>query len=257
MIAMYFFKMRRAALLLQNLTGATTPSAAARPVSGSVAQAQPPSITAAASTRAPSKKWSGQLRVGRIFQETPDVKTFRLMNPIGGVLPFEYLPGQFITVAVPVSGGGGAGSDGKTGGVARRSYTIASSPTHHDFAEITVKHAPAPAAGIAPGIVSGYLHSQVREGDLLEFSGPAGSFIFTGRECKCILLIAGGVGITPLMSVLRYLLDRSWTGEIFLIYGCRTPQDIIFREELEYLQRRHPKCPTLHRATSTSAARCR
>lgn len=42
------------------------------------------------------------------------------------------------------------------------------------------------------------------------------------------------------MSVLRYLLDRSWSGDIFLLYGCRTPDDIIFREELEYLQRRHP-----------------
>src|SRR5690606_612001 len=43
----------------------------------------------------------------------------------------------------------------------------------------------------------------------------------------------------PLMSVLRYLLDRSWSGEIFLIYGCRSPADIIFREELDYLRGRH------------------
>jgi ferredoxin-NADP reductase len=99
--------------------------------------------------------------------------------------------------------------------------------------EITVKHKEG-------GEVSGFLHTGVREGDLLELSAPSGSFTFTGRECKCILLIGGGVGITPLMSVLRYLTDRSWPGDIFLLYSCRTPQDIIFREELEYLQRRHP-----------------
>jgi len=150
------------------------------------------------------------------------VKTFRLMNPLGGVLPFSYLPGQFLTVTVPI--------DDKP---VKRSYTIASSPTQHDYAEITVKHEEG-------GEVSGHLHNHVQEGDLLESSGPSGSFIFTGRECKCILLIGGGVGITPLMSVIRYLTDRSWPGDIFLVYSCHSPRDIIFREELDYLQRRHP-----------------
>jgi ferredoxin-NADP reductase len=162
------------------------------------------------------------LRVGRIFQETPDVKTFRLMNPLGGVLPFSYLPGQFLTVAVLINSK-----------PVKRSYTIASSPTQHDYVEITVKHEEG-------GEVSGHLHTHVQEGDLLESSGPSGSFIFTGRECKCILLIGGGVGITPLISVIRYLTDRSWPGDIFLVYSCHTPRDIIFREELDYLQRRHP-----------------
>jgi ferredoxin-NADP reductase len=160
--------------------------------------------------------------VSRIFEEAPDVKTYRLMNPLGGVLPFSYLPGQFLSVTVvPESV------------PAKRGYTIASSPTQHDYVEITVKHKEG-------GLVSGFLHDRVKEGDLLDVSGPSGTFTFTGRECKCILLIGAGVGITPLMSVLRYLTDRSWPGDIFLIYGCRTPQDIIFREELEYLERRHP-----------------
>src|SRR6266496_771425 len=156
--------------------------------------------------------------VGRIFQETSDVKTLRLMNPLGGPLPFTYLPGQFITVALA--------PDNQ---LVKRSYTIASSPTQHDYVEITVKHE-------NEGIVSGFLHNHVKEGDLLDFSGPSGFFTFTGRECKCILLIAGGVGITPLMSVLRYLTDRSWPGDVFLLYCIKTPRDIIFREELDYLQ---------------------
>jgi ferredoxin-NADP reductase len=144
------------------------------------------------------------------------------MNPLGGVLPFNYLPGQFLTFTVL--------TDGKP---VKRSYTIASSPTRQDYAEITVKHKEG-------GEVSGYLHNLVQEGDLLECSAPSGSFIFTGRECKCILLIGGGVGITPLMSVIRYLTDRSWPGDIFLLYSCRTPQDFIFRHELDYLRGRYP-----------------
>jgi glycine betaine catabolism B len=229
---MYFHKMRRAAQLLQGLTGGIPPAS----TTVAVASATPMPASASAGWRVTSpvpmtdearvpvhpSKWSGNLRVGRIFQETPDVKTFRLMNPLGGVLPFTYLPGQFLTVTVT--------SDGTP---VKRSYTIASSPTQHDYAEITVKHEEG-------GVVSGVLHARVQEGELLECSGPSGSFIFTGRECTCILLIGGGVGITPLMSVLRYLTDRAWPGDIFLIYGCKSPRDIIFREELEYLQRRHP-----------------
>ncbi len=214
MVAMYFFKMRRAALLLQGLTGGLPP-----PSSAGAAAA--PAAAAPSRPAAPGK-WAGHLRVGRIFEETPDVKTFRLMNPLGGVLPFDFLPGQFLTVVAPV--------DGKP---VKRGYTIASSPTQHDYAEITVKHEPG-------GVVSGYLHERVKEGDLLECAGPAGSFIFTGRECRCILLIGGGVGITPMMSVLRYLTDRSWPGDIYLIYGIHSPHDFIFREELAYLGRRHP-----------------
>lgn len=240
MLWMYFHKMGRAAHLLQSLTGGG-PSV---PVAGISAPARVPPFDAQLGTAvhlgsaAPATpgKWSGKLRVGRIFQETPNVKTYRLMNPLGGVLPFSYLPGQFLTLTVA--------PDGKP---VRRGYTIASSPTQHDYAEITVKHEEG-------GVVSGFLDSQIHQGDLLEFSGPSGSLTFTGRECKCILLIGGGVGITPLMSVLRYLTDRSWPGDIFLVYGCKTPRDIIFREELDYLQRRHPNLHVVLTVSNTNGS---
>lgn len=218
MIAMYFSKMRRAAALLRALAGGEVQGASA-----AAPQTAPPQTlrTAGDEPERATRRWSGRLRVARIFRETPNVKTFRLMNPLGGVLPFSYLPGQFLTVAAP--------GDGTP---VRRSYTIASSPTQNDYAEITVKHEPG-------GVVSGYLDERVREGDLLDVSGPAGSFTFTGRECSCILLIGAGVGVTPLMSVLRYLIDRSWPGDIYFIYGAHSPGDVIFREELDYLARRN------------------
>lgn len=222
MLWLYYAKMQRASQLLQSLTGVADAESVQRvtqPSHEKMSTGVPNNAGAAHQTD--RKKWSGKLRVGRIFRETSDVKTFRFTNPLGGKLPFDYLPGQFITITALINGQ-----------TARRGYTIASSPTQQDYLEITVKN-------VAGGLISGYLHSEVREGDLLELSGPAGSFVFTGRECKCILLIAGGVGITPLMSVLRYLLDRSWPGDIFLIYGCKSPEDIIFKEELDYLQRRH------------------
>jgi ferredoxin-NADP reductase len=223
MVGMYYRKMHRAANLLQALTGTTAGTVTAAPAAAAAALAPTTSAEPSPGPALPTTgRWSGRLRVARIFRETPDVKTFRLMNPLGGVLPFAFLPGQFLTLTVL--------TDGKP---VRRTYTIASSPTQHDYVEVTVKHE-------TGGVVSGYLHDQVKEGDLLDCSGPSGSFVFTGRECKCILLIGGGVGITPLMSVIRYLTDRAWAGDVYLIYGVHTPQDIIFREEVEYLARRHP-----------------
>src|SRR5690606_30668071 len=106
---------------------AAAPGPPVRSASSAAEQAPPGD----AARTAAGRRWKGRLRVARVFRETPNVKTFRLMNPLGGVLPFAYLPGQFLTVAIPV--------DGKP---VRRSYTIASSPTQQDYAEITVKHEP-------------------------------------------------------------------------------------------------------------------
>lgn len=224
MIWLYFARMHRATALLRSLTGASQTSA---PPPGAITPAASPATeavavpSAAPATSSPARKWSGNLRVAGIYQETPTVKTFRLMNPVGGAIPFDYLPGQFVTVTVPL--------EGKP---VKRSYTMASSPTRHDYIEITVKRED-------NGHVSKFLHDEVKLGDLLAFSGPAGALTFTGRECNCVLLIAGGVGITPMMSVLRYLMDRSWEGDVFLLFSIGRPEDFIFREEIEYLARRH------------------
>jgi ferredoxin-NADP reductase/DMSO/TMAO reductase YedYZ heme-binding membrane subunit len=166
--------------------------------------------------------WSGRLKVASIFVETPDVRTFRLVPTDGTNFPFEYLPGQYLNLALTI--------DGRK---VNRSYTIASSPTRGSYCEITVKRE-------AAGTASRFLHDRVRAGDVLEVSAPAGRFTFTGAEADSVVLIAGGVGVTPLMSKIRYLTDRSWPGAIHLVYCVRTEADIIFREELEYLQERHP-----------------
>ena len=233
MIWMYFHKMRRANALLSRLATATsdanlvvsstTPTISPATSSSAPTYAPPNEPIPVSSDIAPSKSnsWSGSLRVVRIFQETPDVKTFRFVDPDGGKLPFTYLPGQFITATIV--------SDGVP---VRRSYTIASSPTRRDSCEITVKRE-------QYGVVSQYLHDQVHVGNLVQLIGPSGKFTFTGQESESVVLIAGGVGVTPMMSVIRYLTDRSWSGEIFFVFGCKSENDIIFREEIEYLQKRH------------------
>jgi ferredoxin-NADP reductase len=180
-----------------------------------------------------SKPWTGALRVADIFYETPNVKTFRLRELAGGSIPFTFVPGQFLTFAAEL--------DGKR---IRRSYTIASAPTQRDYVELTVKRED-------QGAESRYLHDNVAIGDHLEVSGPAGVFTFTGTEANSIVLISGGVGITPMMCITRYLTDRAFPGDIFFLYGASSPQNVIFREELEYLRKRHAN---LHVATTVDHA---
>ncbi|MCB9921025.1 MAG: 2Fe-2S iron-sulfur cluster binding domain-containing protein [Planctomycetaceae bacterium] len=263
MIWMYFFKMRRAAALMEKLataapstidspprpasSGSPAIVAAAPAVSESppAAQMARGSATVAAdccaeteaecatedvsSDRADistgllrvARRKLCRLRVARIYQETVDVRTFRLVACHGGALPFSYLPGQFLTLTLP------------TGEKPiRRSYTISSSPTQGYYCEITVKRED-------QGAGSRYLHDKVKEGDTLEVQAPSGKFIFTGKEADSIVLISGGVGITPMMSITRALTDMAWHGEIYFIVACRDPEHFIFESELKTLQQRH------------------
>ena len=241
-IWMYFQKMKRANSLVEKLSGNSTPNT---PPPGGSAQVPvlkpaplPPSVSKPTATpivaktdlgavnleTTPSKHnaWTGTLLVAEIFEETSQVKTFRLTDPAGGRLPFNFLPGQFLSLTIIPNGV-----------PVKRSYTIASSPTHRNYCELTVKHE-------THGIVSAYLNTQVHEGELLQITGPSGRFTFIESDADSVVLIAGGVGITPMMSVIRYLLDHSWKKEIYLFFTCKNDKSIIFQEEIEYLQNRHP-----------------
>lgn len=169
-----------------------------------------------------AKTWTGQLRVAQVFDETPEVRTFRLVSPSAPRLPFDFLPGQYLNLTLEI--------DGQK---VRRSYTIASSPTRAGYCELTVKRE-------AHGLASRYLHDVIRPGNLLDVRTPAGRFTFTGAEAESVVLIAGGVGITPLMAKIRYLTDLAWSGDIYLVYSARTVRDIVFRDEIDSLRRRHP-----------------
>ncbi len=259
MLALYFFKMRRAAALFGRIEadkGAPPPGAAPelsggkpppddKPPSGdeppsgnkpppgktppptapAEKSADTPRAVSEATSAAPlTANWRGQLRVGSIVRETPSVKTFRLLPSSNeSFLPFTFVPGQFLNVAFWI---GGARMN--------RSYSISSSPTRHEYVDLTIRREPR-------GAVSRHIDDLLKVGDKIEAGGPVGKFIFTGKEADSIVLISGGVGITPMVSITRYLTEQSWPGDIFFIYVCRTPADIIFADEIAALQSRNPK----------------
>lgn len=166
--------------------------------------------------------WSGDLVVARVADETRDVRTFRLTAPGGGELPFEHRPGQYLNLALDI--------DGKR---VNRSYTISSPATERSYVEITVKRAP-------DGYASRHLHETLKRGSTLRVTAPAGRFVFDGSQGQHVLLLAGGVGITPLMAIIRTLTARAWTGRIDLVYSVKTAGDLVFGAELAALGERSP-----------------
>jgi ferredoxin-NADP reductase len=261
-LAVYLARMRRANSLVERLVRAPTTAPTASPASTAPAQSETHDFKVRTSQRgakasvAPTSGkvgqaepgvrgdlpkagglWKGKLKVCAIYKETPNVKTFRLRDPDGGAIPFAFLPGQFLTYSAEI--------DGKT---VRRSYTISSSAAQTAFVETTIKCEDG-------GVFSDYMHVKVEEGDILDVMAPSGTFTFTGKEAESVVLIGGGVGITPLMAAIRYLFDIAWPGQIHLVYGAQSTEQFIFRDELEYLQRRMNNlhvAATMTRAAGTS-----
>ena len=69
------------------------------------------------------------------------------------------------------------------------------------------------------------MHDRVKAGDRIKVSAPAGKFVFAGHEAERIVMVAGGVGITPMMAVIRSLTDRCWPGDIYLIFAVKKREE--------------------------------
>lgn len=152
------------------------------------------------------------LRCVDIIAEAPSVKTFRFAASDGSW--FRYKPGQFITVELP-----------EPGGTVYRTYTLSSSPTRPQLASITVK-----AQGNSIG--SRWLLESFQVGNTLKAFGPAGDFTLGAAPMK-LLLVSGGSGITPMLSMTRHLFDTGSAADIRFLHFGRTPSDLLCRGELE------------------------
>ncbi|MEU1518604.1 FAD-dependent oxidoreductase [Streptomyces sp. NPDC005811] len=183
--------------------------------------------------RDPATPWEGYLRVAGIETLTPTVRRIRFAPLAGDTMPFSFVAGQYVKVDLPVAVE-----------PIERSYSICSSPAEHGFVEIAVKHEP-------DGLGSGFLHDELEVGLALRVSGPHGEFTWEpgpepepepepGVEEGTLLLIAGGVGITPLMSVLLAAADAGHTGRITLLASQRSKDEVLFRPEITALQARLP-----------------
>jgi ferredoxin-NADP reductase len=158
------------------------------------------------------------LELVQITQQTADAKTLRFA--VRGSRGLDARPGQFLTISFLF--------DGRK---EIRCYSICSSPALSGYVEITPKRVP-------NGRVSVFLNDQATIGLTVEATGPFGQFCLNADEDKRIVLLAAGSGITPMMSMLRYIDDYCLDTRATLLYCARTRQDIIFQHELDDLQTR-------------------
>lgn len=163
---------------------------------------------------------SRRFSVSKVVRETADSISMVLVDPTGAPIAFE--AGQFFTVVRNVGGK-----------QVRRAYS-ASSPAHlTSEVRLTVKQVPS-------GLVSSDLVQNLKEGETVEVAGPSGSFTVPGGR-KRLVLLGGGSGITPLMSIARTHLPADEGIRIDLLYGSRSEADIIFRDALAELAAEHPE----------------
>ena len=159
-----------------------------------------------------------RLQLARIDVQTHDTKTLRFL--VAAKDRCSARPGQFLTFQWQIDGQ-----------AVPRSYSISSSPTQSAYVEITPKRVP-------DGYVSAFLNDRAAVGLEVEASGPFGQFYFDEGRDQRIVLLAGGSGITPMMSMLRYIDDRCLRTSVTLIYCVRTRNDVIFEKELQRLRGR-------------------
>jgi glycine betaine catabolism B len=169
---------------------------------------------------ADNKALSTQFTVLDCYDETLDTKTFRLGRLDGDV--FDYLPGQYITISVVI-----AGQEYK------RSYSLASTPSHAGKLDITVKRDP------NGGVVSNWLNDHLKVGDNLTIKGPFGKFTCAKDTSPKILFLAAGSGIVPIMSMLRWLADTNARSDVVLLLSFRSLYDIIYCDELHMIAAQH------------------
>ena len=145
-----------------------------------------------------------------IRQDTPDVKTFRVVTP-EGKKPFDHMPGQCAMLSIP--------------GVGEAMFSITSSPTNTEFMEFSIKKC---------GCLTNWLH-MMEVGQQITVRGPYGNAfpVETDLRGKDLLFVAGGIGLAPLRSVINYVRDNKQNyGDVQIVYGSRSKDDLVDYKEI-------------------------
>jgi ring-1,2-phenylacetyl-CoA epoxidase subunit PaaE len=158
------------------------------------------------------------LKVKDVIRETPDAVTITFWHPINEEV--RYQPGQFLTFLLNINGQ-----------KVRRSYSMASSPHVDVSLAVSVKRVPG-------GIASNYLCDRIRPGDILETLEPMGTFTpkLDPQNRRTVVLIGAGSGITPLFSMAKSALHVEPNSHIWLIYGNRSQNSIIYKAHLDAME---------------------
>jgi ferredoxin-NADP reductase len=164
------------------------------------------------------------LKVVAKVRESSIITSFYL-EPVepGGWRDFQ--PGQFLVFRIPVPG---------EQGFVLRNYSVSCPPAPSGRYRISVKREAAPGPGLADGLGSCHLHDRIEVGDVLAAEGPRGDFVLDRASTRPVVLLGGGVGLTPLVSMLHALVTES-DRRVFFVHACDNGDVHALRDEVDRL----------------------
>lgn len=162
------------------------------------------------------------LSIKNIVEETHDARTIYFDVPTEMAEKFDYKAGQYLTLRFNIKGK-----------EERRAYSLSTSP-HQNLWGVSVKQ-------VEKGIVSTHINTQLKVGDVVDVMPPQGHFTLetSPTQRKTYYVFGAGSGITPLMSLMRTILEEEPTSEVHLLYGNRNEEEIMFRETLASLENKY------------------
>jgi hypothetical protein len=179
-----------------------------------------------------TQAWSGwrKFRVDGKVLEAESVCSFYLAPHDGRALP-PYAPGQYLTFRLTIPG---------QAREVTRCYSLSDSP-HPDYYRVTIKRiAPPPGkADAPPGLASSHFHDQIQVGDILDVKAPGGNFHLDVEHHGPVVLIGGGVGVTPVLGMMNYLASAPGNREAWFFYGVRNSREHIMKDYLRELASQH------------------
>ncbi|PTT88880.1 oxidoreductase [Pseudomonas sp. HMWF031] len=169
----------------------------------------------------------------RVIEKTQEsaVITSFVLTAVDGVSNPGFRPGQYLIVRLMLDGGVKV----------LRNYSLSGDANDTSRIRISVKREPAPfdRPELPPGQGSNHLHDHVQVGDLLEIAGPTGTFVLDEESSRPVVLFSGGVGLTPMLSMLHQLSNRS-SRPVYFIHACENGAVHAFRDEVLSLASRRP-----------------
>ncbi|MGL6110302.1 MAG: 2Fe-2S iron-sulfur cluster-binding protein [Rubrivivax sp.] len=206
------------------------------------AQVTAKSVAPAAKPVKADAAWAGwrEFRVAqRALEDAARSQCSFYLQPVDGQPLPPFKPGQFLTFELEVAP---RSTEGATSTRAiTRCYSLSDRPESAHY-RVTVKRVPAPAdhPEFDPGLSSNHFHDRVQVGDTLRVKAPAGHFFIDPDPNVPAVLIGGGIGITPMMSMLRWCLAQQPQRVVHLYYGLRNSGEHAFKQQLEEIAASHP-----------------
>ncbi|TWT96889.1 Flavohemoprotein [Botrimarina colliarenosi] len=177
--------------------------------------------------------WEGRrdLRVSAVVDETADVKSLFLTDPAGRPLP-RFLPGQYLTIALPAGPGGDE---------VVRCYSLSDRP-RPEYYRLSVRRQDAPpdAPDLPAGVASSWLHRHARPGMTLRCEAPKGAFFYNPGQPRPAVLIGAGVGVTPLVSMLEAAQHTRLTTPTYAFFGFRDGASHLFADTVNAISDQNP-----------------